>query len=116
MKKMLIVALCAVMTIGAFMTPAQAASQPGYQKNSDKALVADPRRGPGGPGRYPDRRPPPPRRDRDRYRRHHGGSGWVGLGIGAAIGTAIGAAIANSAPAPQPVMVYDPACNCYYYR
>lgn len=113
MKRMLILALCAVMTFGAFVTPARAAGMP--QSQMGKELLE--RNGPGGP---PRRRPPPPPPPRRGYRRDYGrrggGDGWVGFGVGAAIGTAIGALIANQAPAPQPSMVFDPACNCYYYR
>lgn len=65
--------------------------------------------------------------ERNRHRRHHRrgrrGNDWVGFGVGAAIGALIASGVADDsssttyyyAPAPQPVLVYDPNCNCYYY-
>jgi hypothetical protein len=70
-------------------------------------------------------------RGRNRHRRGRGND-WVGFGIGAALGLAVGAGVGSSSrqehhyyyPQPQPqyyqpaqpTLVYDPNCNCYYYR
>ncbi len=116
MKRIAILTLAALLFATTIITPAMA-----YQPiEQEREIVAQHRRG---SNRRPPP-PPPPRRHHDRGRDRRG-SDWVGFGIGAALGAALGAGISSNsgntyyapAPAPaQPVLVYDPACNCYYYR
>lgn len=96
-------------------------------------------------GPHGHRPPPPPPPRHDRGRKSYKKNDWVGFGIGAALGAVIGATASKRplpppppppqtvivqpqptvvVPQPQPTvvvpqsqqLVYDPSCNCYYYR
>lgn len=116
MKRIMITALAAVMLVTSVAAPAMAYEQtlPVREKQTIEG-----------------------NRGRNHHRRGRGkGNDWIGFGIGAALGLAVGAGVGGSSrqenhyyypqPQPQPqyyyqqpaqpTLVYDPNCNCYYYR
>lgn len=119
MKKIIAWTLVAVLTLGVFMTPAQAVEQVWQGKSVSEGGPRGPggRGGRGGPGRgHGGYRPGPNYRPSYRHSSRGSGWGWVG---GAVIGSGIGAAIAGNSyyRSAEPVLVCDAYGNCYYtYR